>query len=249
MILPCIFPLSLGLGLAADREPPARFPAKIIVAWDDGAVIERPISPDYSYFSHKYVKWRQGINAFQLRIPVNMERSENIGPLSGSSNTYFVYRELGSRPRLFFVGDRGTSVSSDPFFYVLFDGGRQAKAGWIQDRYDINSVLTEKIAGRLCWFLHVHLGMSIPVHQEWSWPQSSFGVPPKTITWRTDFFNMIPWDAVELARSSRPDSMDPFEQMEVVLLQRPECSIAWMPEGEFQTTFGWGDPFRFLGKP
>jgi hypothetical protein len=105
----------------------------------------------------------------------------------------------------------------------------------------LESILDYVTASRIAWFLVDHLG--VPMEEKSKWMPDR--TPADSIL-RPNFFYWfpLPWHLAELTRSGRPDSMDPFEQMEVVLLQRPECSIAWMPEDEFQVTFGWGNPLQ-----
>jgi hypothetical protein len=248
----------LGLSLTADQEP-TRFPAKIIVAWDDGAVIERPISPDYAYFSKHYVQWRQG-SGF-LWTPVHWGFSEKtfqqIQRFQGDKDAHFVYREADSKLRLFFLAVRRdptvrwNRASRRPSMMVLFDGGRN----WTRRSMTkhVSKILTEKTAARLCWFFIDHLGIPKETHPSPISPEDK----PENGSWSVNFFRYLGWgeewgptqaapdlDTAHLAELGRPDSMDGYEQMAVTMLGQSEQSLAWIPEDEFQTMFGWGDPLQ-----
>jgi hypothetical protein len=80
MILPWIFPASLG-----------------IVGWDDGARIERPISPDYRVFSERYVRWRQGTAS--VEAPTSMIGSEAKYCIGGKQDIFsFIGKVSSMRP-------------------------------------------------------------------------------------------------------------------------------------------------------
>jgi hypothetical protein len=225
-----ILALPMFLGLATAMEAPERFPSKIIVAWDDGAVIERPISPGYSVFSEPYVRWRLGQGDLALACDGRLfPRTE------GKADLHFVYRK-GNDIRVFFLGLReetGRSIC----LTVLFDPVLRME--W----------LDRAMASRLAWFLTTYLG----IPQEMSSKQSN---APVDSVWHLRFLDHLSWNCrgrptrrlktsrldnlEELARSGHPDFMDSYEQM-IALVGDKEQSIAWLPEDEFQKVFGWGE--------
>jgi hypothetical protein len=146
-ILPASF---LGLGLISDQQPES-YPAKTIVAWEDGARIERPISPDYRYFAPEYVRWRQ--RKAEISGPwggfpncFGREYVYNTGlPWAQPGDAHFVYRAPGSSNIFFWKSEKACYPQHVSMF---FDN--------LQD-----PCLSKNRRMHLLWFWISHLKLSI----------------------------------------------------------------------------------------
>jgi hypothetical protein len=177
-MLPALF---MGLGLAADQES-ARYPAKIIVSWNDGAVIERPFFDEYERL---YPPWGPWIRRHcPMRRVVNGSFWEVFPDIDGDTlPRTFIYR-CSELPPIIFHGylggfersirlymvwrppsdqeaeDVGLSPSGTP---TMTATGPCAIGPWRSSVPGQARSLTDNVhASRMLWFLLIHLDLARP---------------------------------------------------------------------------------------